>query len=711
MRYSLLLLSALFTFAAQAQTTFNVDMTCAPAGFTDVFVTGPWCGWCANDVYNTMTDTDGDGIYTVTLDSTVTGLIEYKYAINGFADQENLINDMVAGATCAPVTDFNGYANRQIQEGSVANDYYGSCDGVCNDAPPVDITFQVDMSQYAGAYTNVNLNGSFNGWCGPCAPMSDADGDGIYDITVTVAPDTIEYKFTVDGWTAQEEFAGGESCTSTIDGFTNRTLAAYASQTLDPVCWNSCEACVEVQHAVTFQVDMTEQTTNPIGVFIAGNFQGWSAGATAMTDADGDDVWEYTAMIAEGSAVEYKFINGPNWGLDESVPVACAVNGNRGYTVGTADAVLDVVCFGSCTACGTSLPTEDVTFTVLTDNITVAADGMYLAGAMNGWTSEAMMDNGDGSWSITKSLEAATYEFKYQNGNGGYEELDCGGNRSVVVTLGAPIATQGCFAQCAETCAIDPDPADVTFQVDASQITVDSAGIFLIGSFTTPAWQFGAIAMEDADADGIWTATVNISGPASFQYKFNNGLTVVDSVANYTGEENADFLGAGCGVDNGVGGSNRLHIRSGVAETLPVVCFNSCDACVAAPATLVASVDLCGDAATEVRMTGPFWGWDPAGGPIATDNGDGTWSVTFDPAPDADMEYLWIVDGVQENLIGLGDCTPITDGASYANRLWTVGSADISDVYASCEACGTTGGGSTIFNVDMSCVDGASTLR
>ena len=45
MRYSLLLLSALFAWTAQGQTTFNVDMTCAPEGFTDVFVTGPWCGW------------------------------------------------------------------------------------------------------------------------------------------------------------------------------------------------------------------------------------------------------------------------------------------------------------------------------------------------------------------------------------------------------------------------------------------------------------------------------------------------------------------------------------------------------------------------------------------------------------------------------------------------------------------------------------------
>ena len=138
MRFSLLILSALFGLGLNAQTTFNVDMSCAPEGFTDVFVTGPWCGWCANDVYNTMTDDDGDGIYTVavTIDGVALGdLVEYKYAINGFDDQENLINDMVDGASCAPVTDFAGYANRQIPAGDTANDSYGTCDGTCNDAP------------------------------------------------------------------------------------------------------------------------------------------------------------------------------------------------------------------------------------------------------------------------------------------------------------------------------------------------------------------------------------------------------------------------------------------------------------------------------------------------------------------------------------------------------------------------------------------------
>ena len=91
MRFSLLILSALFGLGLNAQTTFNVDMSCAPEGFTDVFVTGPWCGWCANDVYNTMTDDDGDGIYTVavTIDGVALGdLVEYKYAINGFATKK-----------------------------------------------------------------------------------------------------------------------------------------------------------------------------------------------------------------------------------------------------------------------------------------------------------------------------------------------------------------------------------------------------------------------------------------------------------------------------------------------------------------------------------------------------------------------------------------------------------------------------------------------
>ena len=62
---------------------------------------------------------------------------------------------------------------------------------------------------------------------------------------------------------------------------------------------------------------------------------------------------------------------------------------------------------------------------------------------------------------------------------------------------------------------------------------------------------------------------------------------------------------------------------------------------------------------------------------MEVDNGDGTWTFTFNPAPTANMEYLLVVDGVQEDMVASGtnsgnwSCTPVTDYWSYANRLWT----------------------------------------
>lgn len=92
--------------------------------------------------------------------------------------------------------------------------------------------------------------------------------------------------------------------------------------------------------------------------------------------------------------------------------------------------------------------------------------------------------------------------------------------------------------------------------------------------------------------------------------------------------------------------------------------------------------------ATSVRLTGPWWGWNPSGGPIAADNGDGTWTFTFDPAPSENMEYLLVVDGVQENLISImangGSCAPVTDYFSYANRRWDLGSGNVTNNYGQC---------------------------
>ena len=100
------------------------------------------------------------------------------------------------------------------------------------------------------------------------------------------------------------------------------------------------------------------------------------------------------------------------------------------------------------------------------------------------------------------------------------------------------------------------------------------------------------------------------------------------------------------------------------------------------------------DGTTAVRLTGPWWNWDPNGGPVATENEDGTWTVTFTEIPTTNMEYLWVVDGVQENLIDNAagaECTERvdeglinTDYANYANRIWLLDSGDQAEIYDSC---------------------------
>lgn len=252
--------AAMLAVTAHAQVTFNVDMSCAPDGVDNLFVTGPWCGWCANADYNTMTDPDGDGVFTVTVGD-LTEEVEYKYAINGFAGQEDLVNDMVDGADCAPVTDYSSYANRTVTAGpnAVTNDYYGTCDGTCNDeiviSTETQVTFHVDMSGYAGTEdpSQVTWNSSANGWCGNCAPLDDLDGDGIYSITVPLTGDTLEYKFAIGAWFDEENLEPETSCTKTTydEGapngccYVNRFVALNGEDAIDMpvVCWNSCQAC------------------------------------------------------------------------------------------------------------------------------------------------------------------------------------------------------------------------------------------------------------------------------------------------------------------------------------------------------------------------------------------------------------------------------------------------------------------------------------
>ena len=44
--------------------------------------------------------------------------------------------------------------------------------------------FQVDMGLVTAGFTTPEVNGTWNSWCGNCNPMTDADGDGVWEATI-----------------------------------------------------------------------------------------------------------------------------------------------------------------------------------------------------------------------------------------------------------------------------------------------------------------------------------------------------------------------------------------------------------------------------------------------------------------------------------------------------------------------------------------------
>lgn len=219
-----------------------------------------------------------------------------------------------------------------------------------------DITFQVDMNQYTGTFTTPEVNGNFNGWCGNCAAMTDANNDGIWEKTIQLAAGSYEFKFSHDNWAGQESLTPGDPCTMTTSGFTNRTLTVTGSDSLAVVCWESCQACGAAPSTsnVTFQVDMSEYTGSYTEVNLNGTFNGWCGSCAVMTDADNDSIFEITVNVPNDT-IEYKFtVDG--WTDDETLTpgMPCTVTDgaftNRFY-VPMGDTTLPAVCWESCEAC------------------------------------------------------------------------------------------------------------------------------------------------------------------------------------------------------------------------------------------------------------------------------------------------------------------------------------------------------------------------
>ena len=351
---------------------FAVDMAGFSGTFDTVYVSGSFNGW--NGTANPLSDEDGDGVYSATLEIDP-GTIEYKFQVDGWTTDEQFGDKFYA----CTVTDPSGqFTNRQaiISAGTVLNPVCWNSCFACGNA--VDITFNIG----AGAIAEVDTNGLYIAGGGNFGnpgdfQLDDSDEDGIFTGTFEKQVGFSSFYTITNGACPDygcKEDISGQDCANP-DNFNDRFIAAVSQDTVIATCYGVCtdtaDDCGDPMATpddgmITLSVDVNDIVDadgNAVAVdsvFLAGQYNGWNGAANRMTDDDGDGVYDITVMMTGGSQ-EYKFVINDN-GFEELEEGASCTITTGGFTnrviMVDGDATIDAVCFGSCDACATN--TDDL---------------------------------------------------------------------------------------------------------------------------------------------------------------------------------------------------------------------------------------------------------------------------------------------------------------------------------------------------------------
>ncbi len=727
--------------------TFEVDMNCWDGndpniestpnypGFSAVSVEGPlfgWCGGCAP-----LADDDGDGIWSATFELPL-GPFEYKYAIDGFAGQENLVDDAAGGATCAPITDFGTFANRQItiEPNGTAMDTYGSCEG-CNVPEPVSIVYCDTLVQHLGipaetaseimlTITNSGPNsvtvtiassnsdpvdvivlnafgGPITGSPGLSAPDTSVPGQISQTMTwAGTPPSQIELNIL---W-SKESFPGNWQLgtENTLIDFDNVCPMAAISGCTDPMASNYDPEATEEDGSCLFLC--AEDPDNLFGIANSGGFDGGSGlsfgsntGMGLLAGANFDFAGYIWSLNTAGLSTS-----------DFCISMDFTVTGDPAAFPATIEFRIEN------NGCGFfPCPWNDF-------NTLVTEPGTYTLGGIvsSGNPASGGFDPNGPNPAIVAAIANFSGTPQAADINIGFSNLcvstDCGGD------------VPGCIDEAAVNFNPEANIDDgsclfnFNFEVDMNCWDGNDSNIELSSGLTSFSnvsvespvfgWCGGCAPLADDDGDGIWTGTFQVPG-GQFEYKY-----AIDFFAGQ--EQLIDDVAAGetCApVTDGVNFANRLidivpngttsdtYGTCGSCETTVPGCTDEWAANFDPDATIddgscmynvTFTVDMnCESGFTTPYVTGPFVGWCGDCIPMADNDGDGIWTAVVPFPQFTSVEYKYEVDNFasQEDLIddavNGGDCAPITDFFSFANRLLEVEDMAVvaTDVYGTCGDC------------------------
>jgi len=193
--------------------------------------------------------------------------------------------------------------------------------------PPEPTENGIRFYYKAPAARQVNVAGEFNNWVGTSDgrldpnidPMSDPDGDGIWEITLPLPPGRYQYKYLVDqvDWqedpgnpeTTDDGFGGKNSILVVPSGVDYAYDEAYVSYSL------GTSSRLNVQREHVFEL---EGYPDASAVYVTGSFADWSPQAHPMVKGE-DDVWRATLRLPDGKHL-YKLVVDGTWIADPGNP-------------------------------------------------------------------------------------------------------------------------------------------------------------------------------------------------------------------------------------------------------------------------------------------------------------------------------------------------------------------------------------------------------
>jgi len=331
----------------------------------------------------------------------------------------------------------------------------------------------------------------------------------------------------------------------------------------------SASAGLYAQADVTLKVDDRNNKTKT-AIKFKGQFNSWADVSAYYDGTNGDatandNIWSLkVAGVADGT-YEWGATDQDGAWLTPGVP-------NYKFTVasGAVSGQTEIVI-------PKTKPMHPVVFTVR--DLAKKESGVKLKGAMFGWSSKDMFDDGtngdttagDNVWTLKTDVEEGSFEWGIEN-QCGWKLV--GPNRQFTVAAGGAVSGSVSYSIPALT-----TPINVTFRVYMGDVIVNSAGLYIAGNFMDAVsgkslcnWSKDTLRLTDADKNDVYEITVSLS-PGNYAYKYFNGR------GGDPDGEKGDFKTGGCGSDNGLGGFNRnIDLSSATADV--VVDIYKYDSCV-----------------------------------------------------------------------------------------------------------------------------------